>query len=555
MGNVLTNYNFLSPLKRPRAVRNRSNNATRTSSNRLPVLTELSTEQESFLSLSSPKFSSFSSSSTSLPIRPNRKRLSRYGKAAFTYGGLDDDFLTNAPRSAPRPPPTTSTKTMPQNAHLSEFDIIIDIPPSEPSPPICESSISSSTSSRQHDSTLRSPHPTRSPTPSLTSMSACSSTETPITPGASDDECLYLQPPPKSIVSPPISFHPLAITRSIPSPSNPDASPVEIFEFTLAPLSPFPETEAEEEEEEQVDEDDVSWYMRELSPFVSVSSSRDPSSTSPARPDSLLPPPRFPSSNASRPAPHSRMSKPLPAIPRSSHPSPEMDPTFPRRKSRRALPSLPLTSQFPSPPSTIPPVPSTRRVSARRSLTITVPSALPHVPHVLDVSDILDEPTAWSFIPPSGRGNLSGGSNATMQQLSPPRVPQSPSPSTFSEYDPIELIFSEVGSDSADDDCGGKARDEWEEKKVVEVDDWAVDEKLRSRWSCSTLATLVPPPVSSPPPPPPSSSSPSASARIRFHIGSVARRVRVRRPGGSGEDATMMRSLHLRTTSESAIVS
>jgi hypothetical protein len=41
------------------------------------------------------------------------------------------------------------------------------------------------------------------------------------------------------------------------------------------PLSPFPETETEEEEEHE-DEDDVSWYLRELSPFVSVSSSPIP---------------------------------------------------------------------------------------------------------------------------------------------------------------------------------------------------------------------------------------------------------------------------------------
>ena len=89
---------------------------------------------------------------------------------------------------------------------------------------------------------------------------------------------------------------------------------------------------------------------------------------------------------------------------------------------------------------------------------------------MLDISDILDEPTAWSFIPSGymNSGNISGSSNITMQQLSPPRIPQSPTPSTFSEYGLIELIvgyatmpsspmvvaFSEVGSNSADDELG-----------------------------------------------------------------------------------------------------
>jgi hypothetical protein len=89
---------------------------------------------------------------------------------------------------------------------------------------------------------------------------------------------------------------------------------------------------------------------------------------------------------------------------------------------------------------------------------------------MLDISDILDEPTTWSFIPPghTNGGNISSGSNITMQQLSLLCIPQSPTPSTFSEHDLIELIvsyaamppsptavaFSEVGSDSADDEPG-----------------------------------------------------------------------------------------------------
>jgi hypothetical protein len=89
---------------------------------------------------------------------------------------------------------------------------------------------------------------------------------------------------------------------------------------------------------------------------------------------------------------------------------------------------------------------------------------------MLDILDILDEPTTWSFIPSGymNGGNISGGSNITMQQLSPLHIPQSPTPSMFSEYDLIELIvgyatmppspmvvaFSEVENNSADDELG-----------------------------------------------------------------------------------------------------
>ncbi|KAI0253449.1 hypothetical protein BJV78DRAFT_1280997 [Lactifluus subvellereus] len=573
MSSLLTNYSFLSPLKRQRAVRNRSNNATPTPSkraNRLPVVAELSAEQDSFFDSMS---SASSSSSVSSFISPNRKRLSRYGKDQFTLGGtfhLDDDFLSNAPRAAPHPPPPASGKPMRQSVRLSAFDIIIDIPASEPASPISETPIASSTPPRPRDLRLQSPHRARSPTPSLTpsltSMSACSSTEMPITPGASDDEWSYLQPSRKAIASPLVSFHPLVITRSTPSLLDPGASPVETFEFTLAPLSPLPGTEAEEEE----DEDDASWYVRELSQVVSLSSPSAPSSTSPARPDSLPPPPRGSGSNTSRSAGRSRMSKPLPALPRTPGPSPQMDPTFPRRKSRPTRPPLPTSSHPPSPlPPPASPVPLAPR---RKSLTITVPRALSHTPLSLDVSEIMDDATAWSLAQPSGRtnsgshnNNSGSGSSNGATQFSPPRMPQSPASSTFPEYDPIELIVgyaalppsptpssTEVFSEGG---CGGDGEGDKGKEKGKEVDDkdnndddddnWAVDEGLRSRWSCSTLATLVP--SSSSPQTPP-----SASSRLRFHLGSVARRVRVLRAGVSSEDAVVPK-VHLRSASESAL--
>jgi hypothetical protein len=82
------------------------------------------------------------------------------------------------------------------------------------------------------------------------------------------------------------------------------------------------------------------------------------------------------------------------------------------------------------------------------------------------------------------------------------------------------------------------------------------DNKFRSRWSCSTLATVAPA-ASSPRTPT------SASARFCMHPGSVARLVRARRSGAGvsningGEDAATVPKVaaHVRSASESALSS
>jgi hypothetical protein len=91
----------------------------------------------------------------------------------------------------------------------------------------------------------------------------------------------------------------------------------------------------------------------------------------------------------------------------------------------------------------------------------------------------------------------------------------------------------------------------------LDLEDEDEDEKIRSRWSCSTLATLAPPPTNSSPNSP---TFAAASARLRLHLASVARRVRIRRAGwsnnnnGSGERTASIHSaeetLHVRSSSE-----
>src|SRR6266404_3839654 len=133
---VLTNYNFLSQLKRQRAVRNRGNDASPTPSkraNRLPVLQELSGEQDY---TSTPSFPSCVPSSTSLPRPspspcPRDKRRSRYGRDEFTSG---KDFVRTVSRDAHSP---ASIRQKHQSVCLSAFDFIIDI--TAPTSPVTDS--------------------------------------------------------------------------------------------------------------------------------------------------------------------------------------------------------------------------------------------------------------------------------------------------------------------------------------------------------------------------------------------------------------------------------
>ncbi|KAF8270112.1 hypothetical protein EI94DRAFT_1723475 [Lactarius quietus] len=526
MSPLLSNYSFLSPLKRQRAVRARINNATPLSppskcANRLPVLPELSGEQDlpscsSSVSSSTcvsraspsprhcrsnapPSCPSSASSSTcssrlSPPASASEKRRSRYGRDEFA---LDPDFLRNA--SSPTP-----TKQKHQTVRLSAFDIVIDItaptsPISDVTPP-AESSTTIMTTpprpSRSRDLRLKSPPRSRSPTPSLTSMSACSSNsnDIPTTPLTSDDEWPGLSPSPQLRKAPSaqrVRIHPFAITTK--STAAPDSSSANVLEFTLADL-----------EEQKSDEDEVSWYARELSEVVSLASSCKSSSSSAtgSRPDSLFPPPKM--------GPRSRMSKPLPAIPHTPGPHPQLDPTFPRRRTA-SRPGHLLRQPLPPPPSdTV----TTTNPAIRKSLKITVPRAPPRTPLPLDVADIFDDIDAWSiFVPSAGLRSTSTGTANTLgcTELSPPRLPQTPM-SAYSEYDPVELIvdYAKLPSPSPSPSLSSFLPEYDEDEEEC----WPTEEKLSSRWSCSTVATLAKP------------SSPSASEKLRFHLGSVARRMR-----------------------------
>ncbi|KAI0280108.1 hypothetical protein BGY98DRAFT_371235 [Russula aff. rugulosa BPL654] len=303
-------YN-LPPLRPEHPARSRKNSSPKTPSkraNRLPVLPELSAEHH--VSFPSPS----KSSSTPSRSSPKMKRLSRYGRNEFGALTLTDDFLSTAPRVAPKPPPSSPpsssppTKSMRQTVRLSSFDIVIDVSASEPASPINEIPLAPCTPPRSRDLRRLSPPRSRSPTPSLTSVSACSSTDMPLTPGASDDESPSLRLPSKkaAILRPRISKHPLMIK----SLSASDAHSGDTFEFTLGPYSPLPGLEAEAADEAQVEDDDALWYSRELSEFVSLPSSRD-SSNGRARPDSFLPVPRGASSGTDQPSDHNKF---LPAI-------------------------------------------------------------------------------------------------------------------------------------------------------------------------------------------------------------------------------------------------
>jgi hypothetical protein len=515
-------------------VRNRSNNASASPSkcaNRLPVLPELSGEQDSpSCSSSTPSSYSASSartcrsdaapscsssvssstcsprsarscrsdatssvSSTSSKPRSSEKRRSRYGRDEFA---VDHDFLRAAARDAPSP---ATTKQKHQSVCLSAYDIIIDItsPPSpiSESPPPTESNSSSTITTpprpiRPRDLRHMSPPRSRSPTPSLTSMSACSSNDIPTTPLTSDDEWPGLGPSPqlrKAPVAQQVKIHPFVITRSSTGLLAPNSSSAKVLEFTFTDL----------EEEQTTNEDEVSWYARELSDVVSLAStSSAPSSSSAtgARPDSLFPPP----SRGSR----SRISKPLPSLPRAARaPHPQLDPTFPRPRT--------ATSRPPRQPLPDPPLGTTTTAAVRKSLKITVPRAPPRTPLPLDVADIFDDVDAWSIFVPSTGPRSTGGTITSITELSPPRLPQTPM-SVYDEYDPVELIvdYATLPSPQPSPSLSSFLPE-------YESDDeeyWPTEEKLlRSRWSCSTIA-------------PPE--SPSASEKLRFHFGSVARRVR-----------------------------
>ena len=445
--------------------------------------------------------------STSSPrLSPSEKRRSRYGRDEFA---LDPNFLHAATLDASSPAPS---KQRHQTVRLSAFEIVIDI--SSPTSPISDAPPLSSTittpprHSNTRDQRSKSPpRPrTRSPTPSLSSMSACSSNEIPTTPLTSDDDDededddewpSFLDSSPQLRKAPAaqrVQIHQPMISKSMTTAS-PNVSSATAIEFTLADL-----------EQEWTDEDEMSWYARELEQVVSLASPCTPSYARP-RADSLFPPP----SRTSDKGPRSRMSKPLPAVPRTPGPNPQLDPTFPYRRQ-------PL-------PSPVPSTTTTTTLAVRKSLKITVPRAPPRTPLPMDVADIFDDIDAWSiFVPTSGTRSTDPNSSTSTNigaELSPPRIPETPM-SAYSAYDPVELIIDYATQPSPlppSDDNGDN-------------ESWPTEEKLRSRWSCSTIAKTP--------------TSPSASEKLRFHLGSVARRVRARRAGG---DVAVPKT-HARSSSE-----
>ena len=500
------------------------------------------------------------------PFGSSKKRRSRYSKIEVTPGSsstLPDNFLSAAPRAAPRPP-SSSVNARRQLTSLSAFDIIIDNPSSEPASLVSETSGASSTPHRPHGTPLWSPPRSCSPTPSLTSTSACSSAEMPRTPDGSDDEWPSPRNPRETLARPRLARHQLMLTKSTPSPSAADTSPEDSFEFTLEPFSFHPQSEDEEEEEDQAEEEqNMLWYHRELGHVVSLFPR--PPSYGTARPDSLPPPPpRGSSSGTNQPSAHSRISKPVRALPHAVGPSRQLDPTFPRPESR--LPRLSLCesthpvapasalappSELSTPPAVLSetrecstsPASISPRTPVRKSLTITVPRAAPNTQLPLDVSDILDEIDAWSFDTPT--------TSSVMH--SPARVPHSSSStsSSFSEgRDPVELVVSSASTLLTPSPTSttpttiytteGLAlpeKEDGEQSTEAEVEvgpacavncsdyDYYDEDRFYSRRSSSTLSL----PVSS------AAHAPIAiPALLRSQLGSVVRRMRVRRPGSDG---------------------
>ena len=101
--------------------------------------------------------------------------------------------------------------------------------------------------------------------------------------------------------------------------------------------------------------------------------------------------------------------------------------------------------------------------------------------------------------------------------------------SAYSAYDPVELIIDYATQPSPLLSSNDNDNDE----------SWPTEEKVRSRWSCSTIATLAAGANAKTP----------TSEKLRFHLGSVARRVRARRAGG---DVAVPKT-HARCSSEPVV--
>ena len=150
---------------------------------------------------------------------------------------------------------------------------------------------------------------------------------------------------------------------------------------------------------------------------------------------------------------------------------------------------------------------------------IAFPRALPRTPLPLDIADTFDDADAWFIIVPSdpstGTSTSTSSSNIGTE-LSPPRILETPM-NAYSAYDPVDLIIdcATLPSPLLSSFLPGRRR------LVV-----ACGGEIRSRWSCSNIASLAAGANAKTP------KSPSVSEKLRFHLGSVARRVRAHRVGG-----------------------
>ncbi|KAA1476124.1 hypothetical protein DENSPDRAFT_843010 [Dentipellis sp. KUC8613] len=558
-------HTFFPSLKRQTAIRNRTPTSTAkaaspsTKGRRLQPLMELSEEDEDMPSIGVASSSIRRKDITSFApgASTRNKRISRYGKAEFSASGDLEDLRLMSPRPAPRPPVAPSLDEPVHFAShvisprpsrpasivsLSGFDMTIDIPPPPPMvlSPIIDNEPTpiSSRPPIAIPSPRRRRHASQSPTPSMSSnatTSSGSSGGSPSTPTTSDDELPTFSA--KSAIPQRISIRPLVITKSMPSIHSPDASPIESFEFTIAPSTSddvVSDSEAVKTDDECLD--DGEWYTREMSDMITLfSPTTMPTPTSakfgPTRPDSLPPPPRRSDSSSVSGQGRSRMSKPLPDIPRTPGPSAQLDPTFPRR--RRSAPRIPT---YPPPP---PP--------HRKPLTIKVPARPPPRESLpADVMDILDDIASWDF--PSA--------TSASEPLSPPRLPETPrssgdeqSPqSSAAEFtglplslptSPIDMTsFTSVSSFGLTPSTTGAtsivvtpaspperacpADFPSSSPDSFEFDPEGFEPMLRSRWSSSTLSSLA------------ADREPrSASSRIlRFGLGGM-RRTRARTSKGA----------------------
>jgi hypothetical protein len=178
----------------------------------------------------------------------------------------------------------------------------------------------------------------------------------------------------------------------------------------------------------------------------------------------------------------------------------------------KPLPLLPGRPDFPVPalPSPVPGT-ATTTPSVRKPLKITVPRAPSRTPLPLNVAEIFDNVDAWSiYVPSCGTGTST--STSIGAELAPPRIPETHLPN------PVELTI-DYANQSFPLLSSFLPKCDSDDKQS-----WPTEEKLRSRWSCSTVATLG---AGAKTP-----SSPSVSEKLRFHFGSVVHRVLTCRTGG-----------------------